>query len=120
MRYLAALPLLLGLCSTAFANTFRLECVDTYDGKTRLALIEINTDAATIKIYSESNHDWKSAVNVSIADAAISYIDHAFNDTADAAISVTIDRVTGKYFAYMAHHPRTDGQCKKVPSDRSF
>jgi hypothetical protein len=115
MRYLAAVPLLLGLSSVAFANTFRLECVDTYDGKTRLALIEINTDATTIKIYSESNHDWKSAVNVSIADATISYVDHAFNDDADAAISVTINRVTGKYFANSAHHPRTDGQCKKVP-----
>jgi hypothetical protein len=120
MRYLAAFPLFLALSSNAFANTFRLECVDTYDGKTRLALIEINTDAVTIKIYSESNHTWKSAVNVSIADATISYIDHAFNEAADAAISVTIDRVTGKYFAYMAHHPRTDGQCKKVPSDRTF
>ena len=120
MRYLAALLLLLGLSSAAFANTFRLECVDTYDGKTRVALIEINTDATTIKIYSESNHDWKFAVNVSIADATISYVDHAFNDPADAAISVTIDRVTGKYFAYTAGRPRTDGQCRKVPSDRSF
>jgi hypothetical protein len=115
MRYLAALLLFLGLSSTAFANTFRLDCVDTYDGKTRLALIEINTDASTIKIYSEPNHDWRSAVNVSIADATISYIDHAFNDVATAATSVTIDRVTGKYFANMAGHPRKDGQCKKVP-----
>ena len=120
MKCLAALLLLLGLSSAAFANTFRLECVDTYDGKTRLALIEINTEAATIKIYSESNHDWKSAVNVSIADATISYADHAFGDAADTAISVTIDRVTGKYFAYMARHLRTDGQCKKVPSDQPF
>jgi hypothetical protein len=120
MRYLAALALLIGLSSTTFANTFRLECVDTSDGKTRLALIEINTEAMTIKIYSESDHDWKSAVNVSIADATISYVDHAFNDVATAATSVTIDRVTGKYFANVAHHPRTDGQCKKVPSDRSF
>jgi hypothetical protein len=50
MRYLAALPLPLGLSSTALANTFRLECVDTSDGKTRVALIEINTDAASVKI----------------------------------------------------------------------
>jgi hypothetical protein len=114
MRYFAALPLLLVLSSTAFANTFRLECMDKYDGKTRLALIEINTDATTIKIYSEANHDWKFAVNVSIADATISYVDHAFNDVATAATSVTIDRVTGKYFANVAGRPRTDGQCKKI------
>jgi hypothetical protein len=117
MKHLAAFLLLLGLTSPAFANTFKLECVDVDDGKTRLALIEINTDAATIKIYSESNHDWKAAVNVSIADSTISYVDHTFNDVATAAISVTIDRVTGKYFANMEHSPRKDGQCKKVSSD---
>jgi|SRR5580658_5004532 hypothetical protein len=115
MRYLAALLLLLGLSSTAFANTFRLECIDAYDGKTRLALIEINTDAATIKIYSESNHDWKSAVNVAIADSTFSYAEHGFNDVATEATSVTIDRVTGKYFAYVPHSARKDGLCKKVP-----
>ena len=119
MRYLAALVPLIALMSTALADTFRLQCVDSEDGKTRLALIEINTDAATIQVYSESTHEWKTAVNVSIADSTISYVEHAFNDTAEAT-SVTINRVTGKYFAYTAHSARKDGECRKVPSDRSF
>ena len=81
MKYLAVLLLLLpGLASTVWASEFRLECLDAYDGKTRLALIEVNTDSATVKIYSESTHDWKSAVNVSITDATISYVEHLFND----------------------------------------
>jgi hypothetical protein len=114
MNYLAALILLLGLSSTAVADTFRLECVDAYDGKTRVALIEINIDAATIKIYSESNHDWKAAVNVSIADATISYVERGSVDVPSVNTSVSIDRVTGRYFAYRPHTPRIDGQCKKA------
>jgi hypothetical protein len=114
MKYLTALLLVPGLISTAWANTFRLECVDSYDGKTRLALIEINADAATVQIYSDTSHDWKPAVNVSIADATISYVEAGFGDPS-AATSVTINRVTGKYFAYTAHSARKDGQCRKVP-----
>ena len=105
MKYLTALLLLLGVASPAIANTFRLECLDAYDGKTRLALVEINTDAVTIKIYSESNHDWQFAVNASIAEATISYVEHGFNDPTSPAKSVTINRVTGKYFANMAELP---------------
>jgi hypothetical protein len=114
MKYLAALVLLMGGVSPALADTFKLECLDSDDGKTRFALIEINTDAATIQVYSEAGHNWKSAVNVSIADATISYVEAGFND-ASAATSVTINRVTGKYFAYTAHSARKDGQCRKVP-----
>jgi hypothetical protein len=120
MKHLAALLLLSGLASTAFADTFRLECMDTSDGKTRLALIEISTEAATIKIYSESSHNWKSAVNVSIADSTFSYVERGYEDVPSVNTSVSIDRVTGKYTAYRAHSLRMDGQCKKVPSDRSF
>ena len=120
MKHLAALLLLSGLSSTAFADTFRLECVGTDDGKTRLALIEIDTGAETIKIYSESNHDWKSAVNVSIADSTISYVERGYEDVPSVNTSVSIDRVTGKYTAYRPHSLRIDGRCKKVPSDRSF
>jgi hypothetical protein len=96
------------------ANTFKLECLDSYDGRTRLALIEINIDAASVQVYSETDHDWKPAVNVSIADATISYVEAGFND-ASAATSVTINRATGKYFAYTAHSARKDGQCRKLP-----
>jgi hypothetical protein len=117
MKYLASLFLLLGLSSTALANGFRLECTDAYDGKTRLALIDVDTQAATIRIYSESAQDWKSAVNVSITDATISYVEHEYSDVTSPARSVTINRVTGKYFANMANSPRKDGQCKKVSSD---
>jgi hypothetical protein len=117
MKYLTVLLLLSGLASTAWANDFRLECIDVYDSKIRLALVEINTDAATIKIYSETTHDWKSAVNVSITDATISYVEHEFNDLTSPAKSVSINRVTGKYFANLANTPRKDGQCKKVSSD---
>src|ERR1700722_16295973 len=108
MKYLAVLLLLPGLASTVWANEFRLECLDAYDGKTRLALIEVNTDTATVKIYSESTHDWKSAVNVSITDATISYVEHLFNDLTSPAKSATINRVTGKYFANLAKTPRKD------------
>jgi hypothetical protein len=113
MKYLAALVFLIGWISPTLANTFKLECLDANDGKTRLALIEINTDAATIQVYSETGHDWRTAVNVSIADATISYVEAGFNDPS-AATSVTINRVTGKYFAYTAHSARKDGQCKRV------
>jgi hypothetical protein len=115
MKYLAALILLVGSVSSASANTFKLECLDSYDGKTRLALIEINTDAATIQVYSEAGNEWKTAVNVSIAEATISYVEAGFSDTSAAATSVTVNRATGKYFAYTAHSARRDGQCKKVP-----
>jgi hypothetical protein len=114
MRSLSALLMLVGSASTAGANTFKLECVDSYDGKTRLALIEINTDAATIQVYSEAEHVWKTAVNVSIADATISFVMRGSNDPASAT-SVTVNRATGKYFAYSAQSARKDGQCKKVP-----
>jgi|SRR5271170_8441269 len=113
MKHLAALLLLMGFIPTAWANTFKLECLDSSDGKTRLALIEINTDAASIQVYSDTGHDWKTAVNVSIAEATISYVEAGFND-ASAATSVTINRVSGKYFAYTAHSARKDGQCRKV------
>jgi len=113
MKHLAALALLIGLASPALANTFKLECLDSYDGKTRLALIEVNTDAATVQVYSETDRDWKMAVNVSIADSTISYREATVSD-ASGASSVTINRATGKYFAYTAHAARKDGQCKKV------
>jgi hypothetical protein len=119
MRYSATFLLLLGLSTTAFANTFELECVDAADGKTRLALIEVNTDAATIQISSESDRAWKAAVNVSIAESTISYVERGHNDPASGNTSVSIDRVTGKFFAYVPHSPRIDGKCKKVPSDRA-
>jgi hypothetical protein len=115
MKYLTAIVLLIGCVSPALANTFKLECLDSNDEKTRLALIEINTDAATIQVYSETSHDWRTAVNVSIADATISFVEAGFNDAPSAATSVTINRVTGKYFAYRAHAARKDGQCKRVP-----
>jgi hypothetical protein len=114
MNWLAALPLLMALISTASANTFRLECLDADDGKTRLALIEVNTDAVTVRVYSESGHEWKPAVNVAVSDATFSYVEHEFNDLSSPATSVTIDRVSGKYFAYSAHAARKDGRCKKV------
>jgi len=114
MNWLAALALLMALTSTASANTFKLECLDADDGKTRLALIEINTDAATIRVYSESEREWKSAVNVAISDSTFSYVVHEFNNLASAATSVTINRASGKYFAYAAHSARKDGRCKKV------
>jgi hypothetical protein len=114
MQYLAALVLLMGFISPALADAFKLECLDSYDGKTRLALIEVNTDAVSIQVYSETGHDWKNAVNVSIADATISYVEAGFND-GSAATSVTINRVTGKYFAYTAHSARKDGRCRRVP-----
>jgi hypothetical protein len=114
MKYPAALLLLLGSASTAEANTFKLECLDSYDGTTRLALIEVNTDAATIQVYSEAGRDWKAAVNVAIADSTISYVTRGSGDSA-AATSVTINRATGKYFAYSAQSARKDGQCKKLP-----
>src|SRR6202044_3786501 len=82
MRYLAALPLLLGLSSTAFANTFRLERVDNYDRRTRLALIEINPYETEMKIFLECHQAWKFAVDVSIDGAAISYLADGFNDPA--------------------------------------
>jgi hypothetical protein len=113
MKYLAAFLLLMGLISPVWATTFKLECLDSYDGRTRLALIQVDTDAATIQVYSETGHDWKAAVNVSIADATISYAEARFNDPA-AATSVTINRVTGKYFAYTGGSARKDGQCRKV------
>jgi hypothetical protein len=113
MKYLAALVLMMGLISAARANTFKLECLDSEDGKTRLALIEINTDAATVQVYSETG--WRSAVNVSIADSTISYVLRGLSDASSATASVTINRVTGKYFAYSGNSARRDGQCKKVP-----
>jgi hypothetical protein len=109
----AAFLLLLGLTSTASANTFRLECLDSDDGKTRLALIEVNTDAATVQAYSESG--WRAAVNVSIADSTISYVLRGLSDASSATTSVTINRGTGKYFAYSGNSPRKEGQCKKLP-----
>ena len=115
MKYLAALVLLMGGISSASANTFKLECLDSYDGKTPLALIEINTDAATVKVYSETNQDWKTAVNVSIADSTISYVEKASNGGSSATTSVTINRTSGKYFAYAGISARKDGQCRKVP-----
>lgn len=120
MKLSAALLLLLGLSSTAFANTFRLECIDAGDGKTRLALIEVNTDAATIQVFSESDHAWQAAVNVSIAESTISFVERGHNDPASPNTSISIDRVTGKFFAYFPHSPRIDGVCKKVPSDRAL
>jgi hypothetical protein len=114
MNRLAALLLLLAVTSTASANTFKLECVDADDGKTRLALIEINTEAATIRVYSESEHDWESAVNVAISDSTFSYVQHEFNNLASAATSVTINRASGKYFAYSGNAARKDGRCKKI------
>jgi hypothetical protein len=114
MKYLIALTLLIGLTSTALADTLRLECVDSSDGKTRLALIEINTEAAIIQVYSEGTHDWKAAVNVSIVESTISYVEAGFSDAPSVGTSVTINRVTGKYFAYSGHSPRKDGQCKRV------
>jgi hypothetical protein len=72
MKWLAALPLSMVLVATATANTFKLECLDAYDGKTRLALIEVNTDAATLRVYFDSEREWKPAVNVSISDATFS------------------------------------------------
>jgi hypothetical protein len=119
MKYSAALLLLLGLTSPAFADTFRLECTEGSDAKSRFALIEINPDAATIRVYSEWIHGWKPAVNVSIADSTISYVEQGFNDAASVETAVTIDRVTGKYFAYRPHTPRLEGRCKKVQSDQS-
>ena len=119
MKYSAVLLLLLGLGSTALANTFRLECIDAGDGKTRLALIEVNTDTASVQIYSESDHAWRAAVNVSIAESTISYVERGSNISAAINTSVSIDRVTGKFFAYVPHSPRIDGACKKVPSDRA-
>ena len=74
----------------------------------------VNTDAATVRIYSESKHEWKSAVNVAISDVTFSYVEHEFNDLESAGTSVTIDRVSGKYFAYTAHSARKDGRRKKV------
>jgi hypothetical protein len=112
MNYLAALVLLTGWVSPAFGNTFRLECLDSDDGKTRLALIEINTDAATVQVYSEWG--WRAALNVSIADSTISYVVRGLND-APGTTSVTINRVNGKYFAYSGNSARKDGQCSKVP-----
>ena len=115
MKYLAVFVLLVGWVSPALANTFRLECLDSYDGKTRLALIEINTDAATVQVYSEMGHDWKAAVNVSIADSTISYVERGLNDASSAIRSITINRVNGKYFAYTGNSARKDGQCKRIP-----
>jgi hypothetical protein len=85
MKWLAALPLLMALISSASANTFRLECLDADDGKTRLAVIEVNTDAATVRVYSESEQEWKPAVNVAISDVTFSYVEHQFNNLASAA-----------------------------------
>lgn len=113
-RIAALLLLLMALASTASANTFRLECLDANDGKTRLALIEISTDAGSVSVYSESEQKWKPAVNVAISDSTFSYVEHEFNDLASAATSVTINRANGKYFAYTAHAARKDGRCKKV------
>jgi hypothetical protein len=114
MKYPAALLFfLLGLTSIASAHTFRLECLDSADGSTRLALIEINTDAATVQVYSEAG--WRTAVNVSIADSTISYVLRGLSDASSATTSVTVNRVTGKYFAYSGNSARKDGQCKKVP-----
>ena len=110
-----ALILFMGSVSIALANTFRLECLDSDDGKTRLALIEINTDAATIQVYSEAARDWRRAVNVSIAESTISYVERELSDGSSPETSVTINRSTGKYFAYSGHSARKDGQCKKVP-----
>ena len=114
MNWLATLLLLTVLISTASANTFRLECLDADDGKTRLALIEVNTDAGTVRVYSESEQEWKPAVNVATSDVTFSYVVHEFNDLATAGTSVTINRASGKYFAYSAHSARKDGRCKKV------
>jgi len=112
MKYLVALLLMMGLISNGLANTFRLECFDSDDGKTRLALIEINTDAAGIQVYSEAG--WRTAVSVSIADSTISYVLRGLSDGTSATTSVTINRATGKYFAYSGNSARKDGQCKKV------
>jgi hypothetical protein len=113
MKYLISLVLLMGWVSTALASTFRLECLDSGDGKTRLALIEINTDAATVQVHSETG--WRTAVNVSIADSTISYVLRGLSDASSATTSVTINRVTGKYFSYSGNSARKDGQCKRVP-----
>ena len=115
MKNLVAFLLFTGYVSTAWASTFRLECLDSNDGRTRLALIEVNTDAGSIRVYSERDQDWRTAVNVSIADSTISYVEAVFNDASSSGTSVTINRMTGKYFAYTAHSGRKDGQCKKVP-----
>ena len=53
-------------------------------------------------------------VNVAISDVTFSYVEHEFNNLASAATSVTINRASGKYFAYTAHSARKDGRCKKV------
>jgi len=113
MKCLATLLMITGLISNVMANTFRLECLDADDGKTRLALIEINTDAATVQVYSESG--WRTAVNVSIADATISFVLRGTNEPSSATTSVTINRANGKYFAYAGNSARKDGQCRKVP-----
>jgi hypothetical protein len=117
MKYIASLLLLSGLASTALANTFRLECVDAYDGNTRLALIEVDTDAASVRIYSAETHGWKDARDVAITDSTITYVEHGIIDSVPVVTTTTINRVTGKYFAYLTHAPRKDGQCKKVSSD---
>jgi hypothetical protein len=112
MKYMISLVLLMASVSTALGNTFRLECLDSGDGKTPLALIEINTDAATVQVHSETG--WRAAVNVSIADSTISYVLRELSDASSATTSVTINRVTGKYFAYSGNSARKDGQCRKV------
>jgi predicted secreted protein len=114
MHKLAAFVLLIALTSTVSANTFKLECLDAYDSKRRLALLEINTDTVTVRVYSESEREWKAAVNVAITDATFSFVEHEFGDLASAGTSVTIDRASGKYFSYTAHAARKDGRCKKV------
>jgi hypothetical protein len=113
-KWPAALPLLMALISNASANTFRLECLDAYDSKRRLALIEINTDAVTVRVYSESEREWKAAVNVAISDATFSFVEHEFSDLTSPGTSVTINRASGKYFAYTAHSARQDGRCRKA------
>jgi hypothetical protein len=53
-------------------------------------------------------------VKVTISDVTFSYVEHELNNPASAATSVTINRASGKYFAYTAHSARKDGRCKKI------
>ena len=117
MKRIATLLLLPTLASPVLANTFRLECVDADDGKTRLALIEVNTDAVTVRIYSEGIPGWEDANDVSITDSTISYVEHGYKGTVPVVTTATVNRVTGKYFAYLTRSPRKEGRCRKVSSD---
>ncbi len=69
MKYPAELLLLLGLTSIASANTFRLECVDADDGKTRLALIEVST-TGEYPLGAPSRIRWRGHRCAAVASAA--------------------------------------------------